>query len=488
MAFKKPKKTVDNINDEHEEEFKRDFNEIAPNVKELENKLLGALFLDEEIFGEVSQILEARHFFVKKNRFIYQAMLSLDSRKDPIDISTIKEEIKKLGHGNDVDVQYLIDITESTVTSANAVKYARAILDKFLLRNLIHIASEIVSKCLDPTVNTNSVLDDADKDFLDISATLNKKKIISVKDELSNILGELADRRAHKQVTGVPTGYDRLDDILGGFQKSELIIIAGRPSHGKTALSINIARNAAVKAKKKIAIFSLEMSFKELMYRMLSSEARVNGQKLKLGKSTPEEWRSVQSTFRNLETDLFIDDTSLMSITDIRAKARRLKKEHTIDMLVVDYLQLVRGPSDVERRELEVGYVSRGLKALAKELEIPVVACAQLNRSIEQRGKEKNPQLSDLRESGSIEQDADVVIFVNRPYMNLIGQLEKGTEEYYKKLHQADIIIGKNRNGPVDDMRLIFIPEYARFENVSKEPPVTEIINAVADVKEGSPF
>lgn len=177
-----------------------------------------------------------------------------------------------------------------------------------------------------------------------------------------------------------------------------------------------------------------------------------------------------------------------MSITDIRAKARRLKKEHTIDMLVVDYLQLVRGPSDVERRELEVGYVSRGLKALAKELEIPVVACAQLNRSIEQRGKEKNPQLSDLRESGSIEQDADVVIFVNRPYMNLIGQLEKGTEEYYKKLHQADIIIGKNRNGPVDDMRLIFIPEYARFENVSKEPPVTEIINAVADVKEGSPF
>ncbi|HRE42113.1 MAG TPA: replicative DNA helicase [Ignavibacteria bacterium] len=488
MAKKNIKKTVDYLTDQTDSEFRESFNESAPNALELENRLLGSLFLDEEIFGEVCQILESRHFFSKKNRIIFQAMLSLDSRKEPIDISTVKEEIKKLGQGSDVDAEYLINITESTVTSANSLKYAQVILEKFLLRNLIHTASEIVTKCLDPTVNTYTVLDEADKDFLDISATLNKKKIISVKDELNTILGELADRRAHKQVTGVPTGYDRLDDILGGFQKSELIIIAGRPSHGKTALSINIARNAAVKGKKKIAIFSLEMSFKELMYRMLSSEARVNGQKLKLGKSSTEEWSAVQSTFRNLETDLFIDDTSLMSITDIRAKARRLKKEHSIDMLVVDYLQLVRGPSDVERRELEVGYVSRGLKALAKELEIPVVACAQLNRSIEQRGKEKTPQLSDLRESGSIEQDADVVIFVNRPYMNLIGQLEKGTEEYFKKLHQADIIVGKNRNGPVDDMRLIFIPEYARFENMNKEFPITEIQNAVTDIKEDKPF
>jgi replicative DNA helicase len=487
MKKKYTKNGFNEINEFNEIEFREKHGKGAPNSVELEHRILGAVMIDDQIFGDLSQILEARHFFNKKNGLIFQAMLNLDSRKEPMDINTIKEELKRIDKNDSVDVEYLIDLTEITSTSANALQHAQYVLEKFLLRSLIHTASGIIEKCLDPTVNTFTVLDEADQQFLDVSATLNKKKIIAVKDELSSIIAELADRRANKTVTGVPTGYHKLDETLGGFQKSELIIIAGRPSHGKTALSINIARNAAVEHKRKVAIFSLEMSFRELMYRLLASEARINGKNLKLGKSSQEDWRKLQSYFSNLNTDIFIDDTSLMSITDIRAKARRLKKEQDIELLVVDYLQLVRGPSDVERRELEVGYVSRGLKALAKELDIPVVACAQLNRSIEQRGKEKTPQLSDLRESGSIEQDADVVMFVNRPYMNLIGQLDFTAKEDLEKFHRAEIIIGKNRNGPVDSLRLVFLPEFARFENpVMREP--LEVNIPAPDADDEAPF
>ncbi|MEO8666022.1 MAG: DnaB-like helicase C-terminal domain-containing protein, partial [Ignavibacteria bacterium] len=271
-------------------------------------------------------------------------------------------------------------------------------------------------------------------------------------------------------VIGVPTGFTELDEYTAGFQNSELIVIAGRPSHGKTALSMNIARNAAVDHGKSVAIFSLEMSFRELLLRLLAGEARVDGKKLKTGKSRVEEWNRVLQTYHNLKTNIYIDDTSELTILEIRAKARRLKMDYNIDMVVVDYLQLVRGPENSERRDLEVAYVSRGLKALAKELDIPVVACAQLNRSIEQRGKEKRPQLADLRESGAIEQDADVVIFVHRPIMGMKANQDDPDYEDLKR--KAEIIIGKQRNGPVGDFDLVFLNEYAKFENKVRHPVI----------------
>ncbi|MEO6694138.1 MAG: DnaB-like helicase C-terminal domain-containing protein, partial [Ignavibacteria bacterium] len=289
-------------------------------------------------------------------------------------------------------------------------------------------------------------------------------------------------RENKNAIIGVPTGFGELDDYTAGFQKSEFIVIAGRPSHGKTAFSMNIARNAAVDHGKSVAIFSLEMSFRELLLRLLAGEARVDGKKLKTGKSTPDEWKRVLHNYHKLKTNLFIDDTSELTILEIRAKARRMKLDYGIDMVIVDYLQLIRGPENSERRDLEVAYVSRGLKALAKELDIPVVACAQLNRSIEQRGKEKRPQLADLRESGAIEQDADVVIFVHRPIMGMKSNPDDPDYEELKR--KAEIIIGKQRNGPVGDLDLVFLNEYAKFENKIKHP----VIDIPKNMDTDSPF
>jgi len=328
-----------------------------------------------------------------------------------------------------------------------------------------------VDHCFDPGANTFNTLDEAEQRILDVSESLSKKKVVSVKDEIEVLVGKIGDQRNNKNaIIGVPTGFTDLDDLTAGFQKSELIVIAGRPSHGKTAFAMNIARNATVDHQKSVAIFSLEMSFRELMLRLLAGEARVNGKKLKTGRSTNDEWKRVLHTYHKLKTNLFIDDTSELTILEIRAKARRLRKEQKIDMVIVDYLQLVRGTDDFERRDLEVAYVSRGLKALAKELDIPVVACAQLNRSSEQRGKEKRPQLVDLRESGAIEQDADVVIFVHRPVMGMKHNPDDPDFEELKR--KAEIIIGKQRNGPVGDLDLIFLDEYAKFENKTRHPVI----------------
>ena len=443
-----------------------------PQALDLESHVLGAILIDNDVLNNVSDLLDVKYFYSRKNSFIYQAIISLNEKNEPIDPVTLIEELKKIKKFEEVGgADYIMDIINSVSTSANSVKYSQIIYEKYLLRSLISICANVTESALDPTCNTYTILDDADKQFLDVSSTLSKKKIVSVNTEIDKLVNELAERRNSKYVTGVPTGYSMLDDMTGGFQDSELIIIAGRPSHGKTAFAMNIARNASILGKKNIGIFSLEMSFKELLIRMLSTEAKINGQKLKIGKSSPEEWNKLASTYHKLKTNIFIDDSSSLSIFEIRAKARRMKKENQIDMIIVDYLQLVRGPESSERRDLEVGYVSRGLKALAKELNIPVVACAQLNRGIEGRGKEKMPVLSDLRESGSIEQDADVVIFVNRPIMGMkVDPMQPDYEELKRK---AEIIIGKQRNGPTGQLpNFIFLSEYALFAQNEKAPVI----------------
>lgn len=453
-----------------DDSYNFDLAKSPPNAVELEDKILGAIMIDNLMLNDVVQVLESGHFYKKSNGIIFQAMINLDGKREPIDANTVKQELIRTLKLQEVGgVEYLIDLISSTSTSANALEYAKLVYEKYMLRNLIHISSGIVTSCFDPTVNPHKVLDEAEQKILDISESLSKKRVISVSEEIDGLITKLADQRSDKSgVTGVPTGYTILDDYTAGFQKSELIIIAGRPSHGKTALSMNIAKNAAVKHGKSIGIFSLEMTFRELMLRLLAGEARVDGKKLKTGRSSDKEWNQVMSTYHKLKTKLYIDDSSELSILEIRAKARRMKMDYGIDMIIVDYLQLVRGQDNAERRDLEVAYVSRGLKALAKELDIPVVACAQLNRGIETRTSSKHPQLADLRESGSIEQDADVVIFVHRPSVG--AKLDPTDAKYEETLRRADIIIGKQRNGPTGNFELIFMSEYAQFENKIVQP------------------
>lgn len=458
---------------------------IPPNALELETKILGSILIDNQVMNDVLQLIEARHFYRPAHGTIFQAMINLDLKKEPIDPNTLKEELKRLGKLEEIGgIEFIIEMTSSISTSANVDFYTRIVFEKHILRNLISISSKIADKCFDPTANTFSTLDEAEQKILDISESLAKKKVLSVKDELDHLIQTFGNQRDSKNaIIGVPTGFSDLDDMTAGFQKSEFIVIAGRPSHGKTALSMNIARNAAVDHGKSVAIFSLEMSFRELLLRLLSGEARVDGKKLKTGKSSTEEWNRVLHTYHKLKTNIFIDDTSELSILEIRAKARRMKLEFNIEMIIVDYLQLIRGPENSERRDLEVAYVSRGLKALAKELDIPVVACAQLNRSVEQRGgKEKRPQLADLRESGAIEQDADVVIFVHRPIMGMKSNHDDPDYEELKR--KAEIIIGKQRNGPVGDFELVFLNEYAKFENKIKHPS----FEIPKSINEESPF
>jgi len=451
---------------------------IPPNAADFENMVLGAILIDNDVLNDIAQFLRHSHFYKSSNAIIYKAMLQLEVRREPIDANTLKEELKRMDKLFEVGgVEYIMDLTSSVSTSANAEHYSRIIYDKYVLRNLISISSKIVAKCFDPTVDAYNILDEVERKVLDISETLSKKRVISVTDEVEKLYNQLADQRDKdkKGVTGVPTGFILLDDMTSGFQDSELIIIAGRPSHGKTAFAINIARNAAVDHGKNVAIFSLEMTYRELMIRMLASEARVDGRALKTGRLRDNDWNKVASNYHKLKTGIYIDDTSELTMLEIRAKARRMKMEFGLDMVIVDYLQLIRGAENYERRDLEVAYVSRSLKALAKELEIPVVACAQLNRGIEQRGKERRPQLADLRESGAIEQDADVVIFIHRPA--LIQKLDQTDPKYDELKHKAEIVIGKQRNGPTGDFDLVFIADYTKFENKTI-PPVVNIPEA----------
>ena len=454
-----------------DENFEFEAGRVPPNAIDLESKILGAILIDNEVVNDILQFLDYSHFYRPAHGTIFQAITNLDVKREPIDPHTLKEELKRLDKLTEVGgIEYIIDLTTSVSTSANAVHYSRIVYEKYILRNLINISSKIVNNCFDPTTNTFGILDSAEQKILEISESLSKKKIISVKDEIEDIIKELGERRHSdtRGITGIKTGFILLDDLTAGFQNSELIIIAGRPSHGKTAFAINIARNAVVEGKKTVAFFSLEMAFRELILRLLASEASVDGKLLKAGKSPAQDWERVLTNYHKLKGNLYIDDSSELSVLELRAKARRMKREHGIDMVVIDYLQLVRGQENPERRDLEVAYVSRSLKALAKELEVPVVACAQLNRGIEQRGKEKRPQLADLRESGAIEQDADVVIFLHRP---VIG-MKKDDPKFEEIKSKAEIVIGKQRNGPTGDFELIFVDKYAKFGNMIKHPEV----------------
>jgi replicative DNA helicase len=456
---------------------------IPPYSKELEMNVIGGMIIDNSLIDTVTTILKPKHFYDTRHSLIIKAIMEMRDRNEPIDLLTLTEELKSRAELEKVGGPLFLSEIATSYSSLESILFsAKKILEYWVKRDLIKLTYEIREMCLDPTSHTENLLDKAQHEILDVTNYLEKKSYSHVRDEVKSTM-EFFESIHEKgdEIVGVPSGYSELDALTGGFQKSELIVVAGRPSHGKTALALNIARNAAIGYGKNIGIFSIEMSNRELALRFLCLEAKVDILKLKTGKLPQSEWDKIANTspiFYDPKTNIIIDDTSPLGLLELRAKSRRMKSEFNIDMVMVDYLQLmeVGNLRKTDNRYLEIGYITRGLKELAKELDIPVVALSQLSRKVEDRaGKEKKPQLSDLRESGSIEQDADVVIFINRPELYMSKAEREREDEVTEAVGRnrlqglAEVIVGKQRNGPIGQVDLTFIKSYAKFELRAKE-------------------
>lgn len=448
---------------------------IPPHSRELEMNILGGMIIDNALIDAVTTILKPKHFYVNANGLIFRAISDLRDRNEPVDIITLSEELKSRGELDAVGGPYYLAELSTAFSSQESIVFsANKVLENWIKRDMILLTYSLNEQCYDPTMNTESLLDKAQQEILEVTNYLQKKNYTHIKDEVRDTMEyvESIHERHEKGATvfGVPSGYDELDALTGGFQKSELIIIAGRPSHGKTALALNFARNAAVEHGKNIGIFSIEMSNRELALRFICLESKVDIAKLKTGRLPESDWAKIAKQTPRLmssKINVVIDDSSPLSLLELRSKARRMKALQNIDMIMVDYLQLMevsnKGNLD---RHLEIAYITRGLKQLAKELDIPVVALSQLSRKVEERaGKEKRPQLSDLRESGAIEQDADVVIFINRPEV----YISKDDPKFHEVQGLAEVIVGKQRNGPIGEAKLTFIHNYAMFTNRARD-------------------
>ena len=444
---------------------------VPPQAVEVEEAVLGAMLIEREAATIALQLLRSEDFYKPANKHIFEALFELYERDNPLDLITVENELRDK---NLLDVVggtgYLADLTRSVSSAANIDYHAQIISEKSVKRNLIIHCNEIIKHAYDTTSDASDVLDEAEQRIFDLSNNKTRANATVIGDILKDTLGYLEDLRGKPEgVTGVPSGLD-VDKYTSGWQNGDLIIIAARPSMGKTAFTLTAARNAALHPNENlqtnVAIFSLEMSSQQLVQRFLTMEARINAQDARTGRVKDEDFkRMIDAASRLFTARIFIDDTPSLSVMELRTKCRRLKSEHDIGLIVVDYLQLMTASSrDIGNREQEIATISRGLKSLAKELSVPVVALSQLSRQVENRGGDKRPQLSDLRESGSIEQDADVVCFLYRPEYYGITTTAEG--ESTNGL--AELIIGKQRNGPVGTTRMYFVKEYARFEKLSR--------------------
>lgn len=437
----------------------------APSAVEVEIAVLGAMLLDNESAPKAFEVLRSECFYDKRNRIIFDAMISLYQSNEPIDTVSIYEELKKEGKVEEVGgAVYLGKLTQDLSSSANIDYHARVVLEKWILRQLISTSMEIAGSAYQGHEDVFDLLDAAESKIFQISEQGIKESFKSMDKAVKEAL-ELIEAIHSKSISSfsVPSGFFALDDLLGGFQKSDLIIVAARPSMGKTAFAMSAARNAAIDFNIPVGIFSLEMATIQLATRLISAEARINAHSVRTGKFKAEDGARISRTVHKLsKAPMYIDDTPAISVLELRAKARRLKNEKNIGMIVIDYLQLLSSHVHMESREREISTISRSLKALAKELNIPVMALSQLNRAVEAR-HDKKPMLSDLRESGSIEQDADVVLFLYRPEVYGITQFSDNGDSTEGC---AEVIVGKQRNGPVGDARMKFMKDYARFENL----------------------
>lgn len=441
-------------------------NKMPPQVKlppqntEAEQSILGGILLENEALNNVLEALNTDDFYYGSHRKIFLSMLELYEKNEPIDLVTLSDTLKRKNQLDDVGgASYLTSLVDSVPTAANISYYAKITKEKSILRALINIASEISSMGYEHVGDVDEVLDRAEKAIFKISENKIKPAFHPIRETVQESFKSIERLYAKKElITGVPTGFEGIDRLTSGFQPSDLIIIAGRPSMGKTSFALNIAQHAAIQAGLSVGIFSLEMSKEQISLRMLCSEAKVDVQKLRTGFLSENDWPKLTKAMVKLsEALIFIDDSPALSVLEMRAKSRRLKSEHGLGLIIVDYLQLMRGSGGAERREQEISEISRSLKALAKELNVPVVALSQLNRKVEER-HDKRPQLADLRESGAIEQDADVIAFIYRDeiYNKSDDNANKGT---------AEIIIGKQRNGPIGVARLRFLDKFATFQN-----------------------
>ncbi|MCB0282028.1 MAG: replicative DNA helicase [Calditrichae bacterium] len=433
-----------------------------PQSIDVEQIVLGALLLDEEAVSIAIEAIDASYFYKPAHKIIFSTIMEMFDQKKEIDLVTLTEELKRKKKFDEIGgVFYLSEIANSTPSSANLRNYLGIVKQKALSRMLIKECTTIIDKAFDQKDDINEMLDYAESKIFEISERRMQKGFADIKNILHTTF-ERIDQLYHSSktgVTGVASSYKKLDEMTAGFQSADFIVLAGRPSMGKTAFALNLARNAAIDHGLPVGIFSLEMSSEALVMRLLCTEAKVNQMAVRTGKLSKQEMERLTSHVGSLmNAPIFIDDSASLNVLELRAKARRLKAEANIQMLVIDYLQLMEGTKG-ENRQQEITHISRSIKGIAKELDIPVIALSQLSRATETRDKSKKPQLSDLRESGAIEQDADVVLFVYRPEYYNIQEFEDGTNTH----NMCEIIIGKQRNGPVGDIRLTFLKEFGKF-------------------------
>jgi replicative DNA helicase len=434
---------------------------IPPQNIEAEQAVLGSILLKADLLGVVLEILKPQDFYKNNHQLIYEAMIDLFEKNEPQDLLTVSNLLK---NANKLDRSggptYLASLTSVVPVTANVTSYAKIIREKSILRRLISVNTNIAARCYEEQNDIDILVDEAEQAIFDIAGTKGDQNFTHVKSIVPKAFATVEQLYKRKElITGVPTGYNEIDKMTAGLQPSDLIIIAARPSMGKTSFAMNIAQHAALVEKTGVAVFSLEMSKEQLVMRLLSSVGRIDSQRIRTGKLRSEDWPKLTRAVGMLsEAPIYIDDTPAISVLEMRAKIRRLAAKYDIGLIIVDYLQLMRGRS-TENRTQEISDISRSLKALAKEHAIPVIALSQLNRGLESR-TDKRPMMADLRESGAIEQDADVICFIYRDevYNKAEDNPEKGS---------AEIIIGKQRNGPTGVARLTFIKEYTMFENMS---------------------
>jgi replicative DNA helicase len=452
---------------------------LPPQAIELEEAVLGALMLERDAISTVIEILESESFYKDEHKLIYGAIRSLFEKSQPIDILTVTNELRTQGKLEFVGGAYYIsELTNRIGSAANVEYHARIIAQKYILRKLIEVSSHIQEDAYEETTDVFDLLDTAERELFSITEKNLRSSYESMGNLISQAITQIEEiRNTTEGLSGIPSGFSDLDRMTSGFQRSDLIILAARPGMGKTSFVMSLARNAAVDFKKPVAVFSLEMSSIQLVLRLISSEAEIDSSKLKNGQLEEHEWHQLHAKIAKLsEAGIYIDDTPALNVFELRAKCRRMKAQYGIEMIIIDYLQLMAGNKEGKQsmnREQEISTISRSLKGLAKELNIPVIALSQLSRQVEQRGGAKRPILSDLRESGSIEQDADQVMFIYRPEYYGLTEDEEGRPV----AGIAEIIIAKNRHGATDTVPLRFTGKYARFSDLATFDPPSDDFN-----------
>ncbi len=436
---------------------------VPPQNIEAEQSILGSILLENSAVNSALEILSKNDFYNEAHRKIFSVIIELSEKNEAVDLITLSNALKDKSLLDSVGgTSYLASLVDNVPSAANVANYAKIVKEKAILRGLIGSATEIISSCYEPGSDVDEVLDKAEHRIFEISENKVRPSFFPIRELVKDSFRAIEDLFSRKElITGVPTGFERIDDLTSGLQKSELIIIAGRPSMGKTALALNIAQFAALETQTPTAIFSLEMSKEQLAFRMLASEAKVDSQRLRKGFLGETDWPKLTTAAGRLsEAPIFIDDTPAITVLEMKAKSRRLKADTGLGLIIVDYIQLMRSGSYRESREQEISEISRSLKALAKELRVPVIALSQLNRKVEDRTN-RRPQMADLRESGAIEQDADVIAFIYRD--EVYNKSDDNTERGF-----AEIIIAKQRNGPTGTVKLAFLEKYTTFENLAR--------------------